>query len=129
MKAKELMIGDWVKVIEPDRYAGAQGTILSLTSREGGYYEINISDVNYGYLTTDVFNEDIEPVPLTDEILQKHFPDTTDGVIWHPTNNPGKYEIIIPHKTDRGETSCYINYVHELQQILKICGIKKDIEL
>ena len=73
MKAKELMIGDWVKVIEPDRYAGAQGTILSLTSQEGGYYEINISDVNYGYLTTDIFNEDIEPIPITKEILEKNW--------------------------------------------------------
>lgn len=112
MNAQDLMIGNWVL------FDGWTFKVIGLEK-----HDVRLD----GHLFQSY--EEIEPVPLTDEILQKHFPDTTDGVIWHPTNNPGKYEIIIPHKTDRGETSCYINYVHELQQILKICGIKKDIEL
>lgn len=141
MKAKELMIGDWVKVIEPDRYAGAQGTILSLTSREGGYYEINISDVNYGYLTTDVFNEDIEPIPLTAEILRKNefeygiFPEYKSNHIDTQTelkitvhSGTDTVFIAIDEPNFNLVNDCVL-YVHELQHDLKRARIKKEVVL
>lgn len=141
MKAKELMIGDWVKVIEPDRYAGAQGTILSLTSREGGYYEINISDVNYGYLTTDVFNEDIEPIPLTAEILRKNgfeygiFPEYKSNHIDTQTelkitvhSGTDTVFIAIDEPNFNLVNDCVL-YIHELQHDLKRARIKKEVVL
>lgn len=141
MKAKELMIGDWVKVKEPDRYAGAQGTILSLTSREGGYYEINISDVNYGYLTIDVFNEDIEPIPLTAEILRKNefkygiFPEYKSNHIDTQTelkitvhSGTDTVFIAIDEPNFNLVNDCVL-YVHELQHDLKRARIKKEVVL
>lgn len=139
MKAKELMIGDWVKVIEPDRYAGAQGTILSLTSQEGGYYEINISDVNYGYLTTDVFNEDIEPIPITKEILEKNGfeKDARNESYykwnWYILQDNVSYDMetwIVRLFKASDLTFCHpIGYVHELQHALRLCEIDKEIVL
>lgn len=141
MKAKELMIGDWVKVIEPDRYAGAKGTILSLTSQEGGYYAINISDVNYGYLTTDVFNEDIEPIPLTAEILRKNefeygiFPEYKSNHIDTQTelkitvhSGTDTVFIAIDEPNFNLVNDCVL-YVHELQHDLKRARIKKEVVL
>ena len=139
MKAKELMIGDWVKVIEPDRYAGAQGTILSLTSQEGGYYEINISDVNYGYLTTDIFNEDIEPIPITKEILEKNGfeKDARNESYykwnWYILQDNVSYDMetgIVRLFKVSDLTFCHpIGYVHELQHALRLCEIDKEIVL
>lgn len=153
MNAKELMIGDWVKVKEPDRYAGAQGTILSLTSLEGGYYAINIFDVNYGYLTKDVFNEDIEPIPLTTEILEKNGfdelmsegeevaamfgrkPEPTgvwqygfgrfDSVAYMPERSFLRIKFMEGCQTDIAN----IKYVHELQHALRLCGVEKEVEI
>ena len=147
MKANELMIGDWVKVIEPDRYASAKGTILSLTSQEGGYYAIKISDVIYGYLTTDVFNEDIEPIPLTAEILEKNGFQARNRYIWEQKDNYCCIKLNIAPKIEidgkifgeppillqiNGATfslNIIIEYVHELQHALRLCEIEKEIEL
>lgn len=141
MNVQDLMIGDWVKVIEPDRYAGAQGTILSLTSQEGGYYAINISDVNYGYLTTDVFNEDIEPIPLTAEILRKNefeygiFPEYKSNHIDTQTelkitvhSGTDTVFIAIDEPNFNLVNDCVL-YVHELQHDLKRARIKKEVVL
>lgn len=141
MNVQDLMIGDWVKVIEPDRYAGAQGTIHSLTSQEGGYYAIKISDVNYGYLTTDVFNEDIEPIPLTAEILRKNefeygiFPEYKSNHIDTQTelkitvhSGTDTVFIAIDEPNFNLVNDCVL-YVHELQHDLKRARIKKEVVL
>lgn len=72
LTCRDLMVGDNVKIKEPNKYAGAIGTIRSLSSSEGAYFSIYINDPNFGTFVTEVFCEDIEPIPLTVEALEKN---------------------------------------------------------
>ena len=155
MKANELMIKDWVAINKPDRYAGATGQIHSLMYHQEGdsaYFHVFIQG-KYGYLTRDVCSDDIRPIPLTPEILEKngyrrikggkvmglHVADIFDLEI---SNEYGRYLKI--DLQDFGETeathwyigiqgrfsfSGYIGYLHQLQHIYRLCGVEKNIEL
>lgn len=135
MNANELMIGDWVRIKDPDRYAGAIGKISSLTSLEGGYYAINISDVHFGYLMTEVFCEDIEPIPLTEEVLFRNFQAGDDEVAWWENTefeNDAKDEYLWWHIVVTGQTLVIqgeIRYVHELQHAMRLAGINKEFTI
>lgn len=65
------------------------------------------------------------PVPLTDEILEKNFPEPTDGITWYPEDGGFNCHTYIP--------KCEINafglfkYVHQLQHALRLCEIEKEI--
>ena len=68
----------------------------------------------------------MEPIPITPEILEKNGFYEHDGYytseffnLHHRINNT--YAI--------GDTMMRVTYVHELQHALRLCGIKKDIEL
>lgn len=136
------MLNDWVKIKEPNKYAGAIGTIQSLSSLEGAYLAIYINDPNFGTFVTDVFCEDIEPIPLTAEILEKN------GIKWltsckrtYRCNEPPISCTFIP---DRGwylsagpvgssklpfAVFSMAYYVHELQHAMRLCGVDKEITL
>ena len=67
----------------------------------------------------------IQPIPLTIEILEKNFPEPTDGITWYPEDGGFNCHTYIP--------KCEINafglfkYVHQLQHALRLCEIKKEI--
>lgn len=69
----------------------------------------------------------IQPIPLTAEILEKNFPEPTDGLTWFPEEGGFNCHAYVP--------KCEINafglfkYVHQLQHALRLCGIEKEIEL
>ena len=66
MNARYLMIGDLVRIIEPDRYHGAICRIVSLINHNDddcAYFKVFI--LTKGNLLHEVCNEDIEPIPLT----------------------------------------------------------------
>ena len=94
MKATELMIGDWVK------------------SRTG--MNVKIVGINHDYPSV------YEPIPLTAEILEKNgwWQDEIDGT-YH--NTMSVYGRKAPFSILDGVA---INYVHELQQALRLCGLK-----
>lgn len=75
--------------------------------------------------------EDIEPIPLTAEILKKNFP-TSEVVAWWPiVSDDHKYiEYHCETRTD-GDimASGTFHYVYELQHALCLCQIDKIIEL
>jgi len=139
MTADELMIGDWVKIQEPDKYAGAVGRICSLTSVEGGYFAINIQDPQFGYLVTEVFGDDIVPIPLTADILENNgFEKDVRNENYYKWNwyilednasydmETGKVRLF----KSSNLTFCHpIGYVHELQHALRLCEIDKEIAL
>lgn len=125
MKANELMIGDWVLI------NGTPMQIQAINDIDG---EIMAGDELYCLIEDRVHSEDkIEPIPLTKEILEKngvedfdcsfHFPEDDclwlelnweeDGLKW--TVNCNEYDILP------------LDYVHELQHALKLCGIDKEI--
>ena len=113
MTSKDLMIGDWVYDTILQGYTKVE--ILTLTGIRG-----SINDAIWHEKT-------FEPIPLTAEILEKNFPEPTDGLTWFPEEGGFNCHTYVP--------KCEINafglfkYVHELQNALRLCGIDKDIEL
>lgn len=133
MRIEDLMVGDWVR-----NDLGETQRVVELR-KEGAMLSYN--DI-YQY-------DDIQPIPLTLEILEKngfekldfsHFQigdrrlvldadGRWDGPLsWHwvvtemDTNAKGQPVVLDYYVAT-------INYVHELQHALILCGIDKDIEL
>ena len=128
IKASELMLGAWL------RHAGT-GELMQVTRidaiRGGGHFAC-------GSPHCWEYNNRFEPVPLTAEILEKN------GFEYH-SGERGMYGVTTanyyamegsPHIFCDGdpfavwfEDEVPIRYVHELQHVLRLCGIEKDIEL
>lgn len=131
MKAKELkvtdlMVGDWVMSFgTPHKVVGIRTDMFEphiRTDMSDTWYEEGIENL-------------LEPIPLTPEILKKnglandpygcHFKEDEymeleisaeeEGIYW--TINYNEYGIL------------KLKYVHQLQHALRLCGIKKEIEL
>lgn len=70
------------------------------------------------------------PIPLTEELLQRLFPDP-DEITWFPLDEKkGFFNIYWEHSTfGEGELRLEIQYVHQLQDAMRLCNIKKEIEL
>lgn len=113
MRNNELMVGDWVF------YGEKPVRILQLS--EGKDYK------------------EIHPIPLTPEILEKNgfsqdplnghvfiFHEKSGEVIYYEYGP--KYGLTIDNQLATIQ-DLKIKHVHELQQALRLCGIKKEIEL
>ena len=125
MKANELMIGDWVRIKDgyPFKMEDVSGTSLFRRWTSDGE-----TMIPYGW-------NEIEPIPLTWEILEKNgFTRFGTGYILKgehfgldnpssPNNYLDNYWLRISIK------AVNIKYVHELQHALRLCGIEKEIEL
>jgi hypothetical protein len=129
MKVNELMVGDLVYIHEPE----CKG------------HRIDAIDELDGHVGADgeVYDEcDIRPIPLTEEILVKNgftyeedtfLPDTgywslsdEDGLLYFTINAfgvKGSGEVAF------GYQDIALNSVHQLQHLLRLCGLKKEIEL
>lgn len=79
---------------------------------------------DYGF--EDVDEKDINPIPLTAEMLEKNFPTTEDGVIWSETADGDLFNIRVEY--DKYVEGIF-KFVHELQHALRLCNIEKTIEL
>lgn len=146
MKANELMIGDWVRIDEPDKYAGATGQIQSLMYHredDAAYFNVFIQG-KFGYVSRDVCSDDIRPIPLTAEILEKNGFENIGDDTYQLEEKPCWFWVDFFRHTYGCEydTSTYeyeddehrlklygIPSVHELQHALRLCGIEKEIEL
>lgn len=139
MKTEELMTGDWVLITEPDDFHGYIGKVI-ITNAETNYIMVHIPDMH----PHDVFIEDLQPVPLTREILEKNgFTSVEDQYDHKKYFLLGKNEyncdiywdglaILLVEEDYEPTTYAYIcdaEYVHELQHALKLCKIKKEIVL
>ena len=131
LEAKKLMVGDWVirKGIsqEPMQIAG-------LNTWKGLVY------MDFTGLAITEKIENIEPIPLTEEIIKKndfHFNglayigsviDLTKSYASPGCWKCGKFYTV--GHGDPGFTAfCVIRYVHELQHVLKLCRITKEVIL
>lgn len=119
MKANELMIGDWV--YRPDCYDQV---------KEIRHTGVIGRDSLRGLIA---FSE-LEPIPLTPEILEKNgfVYDLEDKLFEdiYPRISMlyAQYRLVENGGINYGEMS-EIKYVHELQHALRLCGITKEIEL
>lgn len=137
MKATELMIGDWVHITDYDTDSFFDARVGTLTRVE------KIFVVPPGEVMAQPFSIDcVEPIPITPEILEKNLgvvERTSDGYnlvinrelilafhlkatldVWmaQPRDWPHlTYSLPLPR------------YVHELQHVLRLCGIEKKIML
>jgi len=134
MKATELMIGDWVYNThnrQPEQVCEIMEHMVMLA-----YNDL------YGY-------DEIEPIPLTSEILEQNGFVTKDKPDGWPGYRSYTYlegstglTLSLHHDTGKYKWSgkCEISlnampywirfkYLHELQNILKICGINKEITI
>jgi hypothetical protein len=99
MKASELSIGDWVKVLnyywDGSPYIGQVDGIM----KKHGTYYLRFGDA----LSTEI--DMCVPIPLTPEILEKNGFNGGLDRIHH----------------------CHIKYVHQLQHALRLAGVEKDV--
>ena len=130
MKAKDLMIGDWVNYHDDDKIVPKQ--VSEITD----FKQLQLHDKDNWVIVGEKY---CEPIPLTGEILEKNrFEKQDDG--WYkitleeenligvqPFENvnwifgANVFPNIIEHLN--------ILYVHELQHALRLCGVEKEINL
>ena len=108
MKVTDLMIGDWIE----DGYKKAQVTSITCD----GIVETTSAISNI---------EVVDPIPLTDEILTKNG--------WFALDEYRYEGDVALAKESSGfrlkNTNICVNYVHQLQHLLRLSGIEKEIEL
>jgi hypothetical protein len=133
MKVTELMIGDCVK------YQG-HSYIVEEISANGWVHLIHPETKARLNLASDYIIDLLEPIPLTSEILkmngfvikkkwaQKGNFGDNPIIMWHYDDDiitrDFKHELEI-HQNDTGKVHIEVqcDYVHELQRILRICGL------
>lgn len=132
MKAEELMIGDWLipyNETEPRRVEH-----LTYQYDMSGKYDVVAFEKNpYTFNYTGF----CKPVPITREILEKngfrkvqHLYCLLSENKVYPEKffieyNPNNYCLFI----NDGMMPAPIVYVHQLQHVLRLCGIEKEIDL
>lgn len=131
------MVGDWVKL---DFYDVPYGDEEEATWKNGKITAIhhgNWVDANFGgpLDECDIEVEDVQPIPLTPEILEKngfrkgcyvggyYSPDCPFRVFTKTEGACGFTTLF----DDEIHFSC--TFVHQLQHALRLCGIEKEIEL
>ena len=113
MKTSDLMVGDLVYIHEPECKGHRIDYISEMDEEvgaDGELYSVN----------------DIRPIPLTEEILEKN------GLNWDiiaKFNAALMAYICGEIKCDNDWRTPRIQYVHQLQNLLLIVGIEKEIEL
>ena len=129
MEIQDLMVGDFV------RYKKSKVAIL-IFEVDADRGVINNEPDGYGS-ERNIEIDDIEPIPLTNKFFDKHgFISLFDE---YPAFCFNKLEIrereltaegLCEYEINVGGVSVFINYVHELQRILRLCfGIKDLNEL
>ena len=147
MKATELQIGDWVQIVEPCKYAGAIGRIKTLLYHkddENAYFKVFLQNNTIHIGIDDICSEDIRPIPLTAEILEKNGFENIGDDTYQLEEKPCWFWVDFfnhqygceydtsthEYEDDEHRLKLYgIPSVHELQHALRLCGIEKEIKL
>lgn len=151
MKANELMIDDIVTITEPNDFCGYIGKVVIINA-ETNYIIVHIPNMHLH----EVFVEDLQPIQLTEEILHnngfKNDVLAQKSLIAEGTSNSSvilisednritlnnideylnsfnKWWVHIDNEDMQTMCTAEITYVHELQHLLKLCKIEKEIIL
>ena len=131
MKASEICIGDWFKAIDynsPFRITAIYDDVVQTQAD----YQSEI-DGNW-YSEAEI--KDLVPIELTEEILAKNGYKSTPGLDFYwlddkkhccIKNYDGKR--LFCYKQGINDIWLVVKYVHQLQHLLRLCGIEKEIEL
>lgn len=137
MKAKELMIGDWMSWVHKiESFAHPVRDFFQV-------YELGPDFCRYHSPYGDeveVPTKDFEPIPLIEEILEKNGFEKSEMYFYYKLDEQSYLEYY-PHekrltkhwvgidewenhsKVDEITFKCYCCYVHELQHALRLCGL------
>lgn len=143
MKANELMVGDWIADKQGDKVR-VEDIVSDASNYYNGITVVGTQEWQCSRWTVDF--EDAQPIPLTAEILEKNREEARryrDGHTfeWTWRGKIGYVELsekaegnYCPQgfwlSTEGGEYhTMQIRYVHELQHLLRVCGVEKEIEL
>lgn len=111
---------------------------------DSAYFRVFLQNNTIHIGIEDICSDDIIPIPLTPEILEKNrFVYNDENAKYHPncwSNNGtllrkrtlnGFFYMVTSDYDDQdtNSTPIIVTYVHELQHLLKLCGIDKTIEL
>ena len=132
MKSEDLMLGDWVQGFLPDTYS----QIVGIQNEFG----VSVITPNKCYMELSV--DDIQPIPLTPEILKKNGFQTSDAKDGGFVLAEDYYDLFIYEWSDSIWVFRYectemdapveqftLGYVHDLQHAFRLCGIEKEIVL
>ena len=142
MKANELMIGDYVNVTGKEGLHSVD--ILELLPRIGKVIGLDEEIVYVDYIDYAFSLGDVEPIPLTDDILKAsgfekrksggvHFneylllDDYFDVGIYEFNDGMWCFEYECTEMSGIPYSRMNVGYVHELQHALRLCGIEKEI--
>ena len=136
LKIKDLMVGDYVhsRLHDVDTFIiDVEGRVPKEMS-EHEYTEAVSVWLDSKECWGRNYIDEIEPIPLTEELLRKFFPTTDDGVTWYPYNGMiDGYRWFYIEAIGDGVGGARIlgmfRYVHELQHILRLCNIDIEIRL
>lgn len=124
MKAKDLMIGDWVRKLEPGGHTIPVKVTGIIDEDSSVLYERK--DGVHGVTNLKAFS----PIPLTAEIIDMvgHHPKM--ALYWDDKKTEETaenwYELRICKDGDTALTM-EIRYIHELQHALRLCGVEKEV--
>lgn len=124
MDCKDLMVGDWVYVVRGYDKHHTIEKIKGVIADEDEPYPVTISTGE------TVSLNDIKPIPLTSDILVKNgFEKFTESQTnFDYTDNDIHLEYWIGDGVFRYYTA-EIHYVHQLQHLMRLFGIEREIEL
>lgn len=120
MKPTELQINDLVLV--PFYGQMVPSRIVSLTEDRIMYSPVNPGPHKPGPYVSN--GENVAPIPLSEEGLGVEFP-TPEIITWWPCEYPSKVPYFhVEYAKGNTKVAIDINYVHELQHILRDCKIQ-----
>lgn len=141
MKIEELSVGDWVVAKfakwdydSPEETEPMRIRCIDNSDRKRAYTDLEFGGGQY---STSAHIEDLHPIPLTPEILEKNGETNKDYLAWliagravvekEPT---GEYSVhIYDAAIDKVLVTAYAQHVHQLQHTLRLAGIEKEIEV
>lgn len=128
MKANDLMLGDWY-AFRGHPYKCTASDIASILECEENGAPTDISEIP---LTTEILEKNGFIVKRTESAKRTYWKDRAGQIVGHKnrglmymeiSGNPVKFGYFLPH------FSGHIQFVHELQHALRLCGISKEIVL
>lgn len=142
MRTEELSIGDWVcaklakwESDDADMTPPLQVKRINGIERHNLY--VDLFNPANNSIEHSAFVEDLIPIPLTPEILEKNGKTNKDYLAWliagravvekEPT---GEYSVhIYDAAIDKVLVTACAQHVHQLQHALRLAGIEKEIEV
>ena len=130
MKANELMIGDWL--FYKGRFNAFPFKVEQINKRKVGYHaEPNESRMHYIILS------ECEPISITPKLLERNgFKKAQSLYFLQSENKRYSYPFFIEYNAvnncvfvNDGMIPMPIIYVHQLQHVIRLCGIDKEIVL